>query len=246
MSTEMNVEKALGHLSESVSGVGGKALTTTRPVVAEKQINQTQNENVDGERNINSKSSLKKSLVGWSLEEQQGASCVVLESSGDGDEEKKSSVAKAEKSFSGKSRITTSSASQQTAGATDEAVKENDGESKRVETSSISVEAAATPEKALLRDKARAAAPSVSVELSKRSVGDKCSPKGDGVGESSEAATTAIEDKVLITTSTGDKYRYAVVLPQLVLCFVATKFCGHWWYSLAPVILLWCKVEEDD
>lgn len=239
--SRMSPEKALGTSSASADGcVSAKAeLTATIGKIRlaaddESKINQTHNENVN-EQNINtSPSSSRESAV-----QEQGlpllseSSSTRAESSATNEEgHGKSTVAKAEKSFSGNARITTSSAAPQP----NETAKENARERKRMDENGIPQQQSAkvvAPEKALARDKAPVASSLVSVELSKRAVQSNCSRDGDGGASVSASACEVTsaeqieldsEDKVVIATrsttetpETGDKCRYASVFVQLVL-----------------------------
>lgn len=222
-SSEMDPEKALGTLSEDESrDVSGNAMAVPKSSLGEQQINQTHNENVADEKNINSASSAlgesSSSVLQAQQEKPEPVKRVATTTTNFdiGTEEGKSTVAKVEKSFGRKSQ-TTSSAPQHTVDAAPNS-PESAREAKR--------EATTGNDKTSARGKAPAALASVSVELSKRSVGGKSGSHSDGdelttVVDSANISVDSIAvntgDKVVITTTTtGDKCRYASVFLELV------------------------------
>lgn len=225
---EMNTssEKALGDSSGVSRDI--EALSSSTGFVPadaadeQKQIIQTHNDDED-EKNINLKS-LKESLP--VQEKTQRPTGILAADAGAAEQtsnvaQEKSTVAKAEKSFVSckpPAPETTSVGHRTTA-------KENARETKRVETSSGSI--SSLQRAVVIEERAKAleagasvaavAELSVSVELSKRSVeGSACSRNDDEeVGGAAligvESITSKTEDKVVITTKTSDKCRYASV-----------------------------------
>lgn len=205
----------------SLSSSGAFVTTAARAAtVAEKQIIKTHNSNVDDEKNINSKSSLRQSLLKeleQQLQQQRQQPTNSSSSPPAGEAQKKSGAATAT------DNVTTNSAKERpraksTADGVVKAATTDEESFRGGQSQSLEIVAPARESGAATTEMQdcgeRAKAPTVSVELSKRSVGgDKSSSANahdNALGGDDESARASSEDKVVITTTTtGVKCRYA-------------------------------------